>query len=81
MNDENSDKIDNLNFSKSLFGMEYRKKRTHLEMSKQNLNDSKVDNLTSDLNEKLTIKKKAKTKKTKIESKSRKRFNFENNDE
>ena len=81
MNDENSDKIDNLNFSKSLFGMEYRKKRTHLEMSKQNLNDSKVDNLTSDLNEKLTVKKKAKTKKTKIESKSRNRFNFENNDE
>ena len=81
MNDDNSDKKDNLSFSKSLFGMEYRKKRTHLEMSKQNLNDSNIDNLTSDLKEKLKIKKKAKSKKTKIESKTKKRYSFEKEDE
>ena len=81
MNNENYEKKDDLSFSKSLFGMEYRKKRTHLEMSKQNLNDSNIDNLTSDLNKKLNIKKKAKSIKTKIESKTKQKFNFENENE
>ena len=75
MGDDQINTRDNLNFSTTLFGMEYRTKRTHREMIKQSLNNSNIDNLTEDLKDKLNIQKK------KIESKTRKKFNFEEEEE
>ena len=75
MGDDQTNTRDKLNFSTSLFGMEYRTKRTHREMIKQSLNNSNIDNLTEDLKDKLNIQKK------KIESKTRKKFNFEEEEE
>ena len=75
MGDDQTNTRDNLNFSTTLFGMEYRTKRTHREMIKQSLNNSNIDNLTEDLKDKLNIQKK------KIESKTRKKFNFEEEEE
>ena len=75
MGDDQTNTRDKLNFSTSLFGMEYRTKRTHREMIEQSLNNSNIDNLTEDLKDKLNIQKK------KIESKTRKKFNFEEEEE